>query len=192
MRLREAVDASSLASPLPQRGMMGKPRAAMPWVTRSPPFSQALKGRNTGRPPSLARILIHLVFSTKNRKPWLTDAIRDELHAYIGGIVENQKGTLLKTGSASDHIHLLIAHPRTCAPSDRSGAGNQNGVIQMADGQRRAICGLSQAERLWDLFVAFDLMRGTTPRGGQSIQTEITCLPACLPHSPHLCAGAVH
>jgi REP element-mobilizing transposase RayT len=48
----------------------------------------------------------------------LADDIRDELHAYIGGIVENQKGTLLKAGSVADHIHLLIAHPRTSAPAE--------------------------------------------------------------------------
>jgi len=69
-------------------------------------------------PQSLSQILIHLVFSTKNRESWLGDDIRDELHAYIGGIVENKKGTLLKAGSVADHIHLLIAHPRTSAPSD--------------------------------------------------------------------------
>ena len=69
-------------------------------------------------PQSLARILVHIVFSTKNRTAWLSDDIRSELHAYIGGIVENQKGVLLKSGSVSDHIHLLIAHPRTCAPSE--------------------------------------------------------------------------
>jgi REP element-mobilizing transposase RayT len=69
-------------------------------------------------PQSLAQILVHLVFSTKNRETLLADDIRDELHAYIGGIVENQKGTLLKSGSVADHIHLLIAHPRTCAPSE--------------------------------------------------------------------------
>ena len=68
-------------------------------------------------PQSLAQILVHLVFSTKTREPLLADEIRDELHAYIGGIVENQKGTLLKAGSVADHIHLLIAHPRTCAPA---------------------------------------------------------------------------
>lgn len=67
---------------------------------------------------SLAQILVHLVFSTKNRKLWLADDIRDELHAYIGGIVENHKGTLIKSGSVEDHIHLLIAHPRTTAPSE--------------------------------------------------------------------------
>ena len=69
-------------------------------------------------PQSLAQILVHLVFSTKNREPWLADEIRDELHAYIGGVVENHKGTLLKSGSVADHIHLLIAQPRTCAPAE--------------------------------------------------------------------------
>ena len=67
---------------------------------------------------SLAQILVHLVFSTKNREAWLADELRDELHAYIAGIIENQKGTLLKAGSVTDHLHLLLAHPRTCAPSE--------------------------------------------------------------------------
>ena len=66
---------------------------------------------------SLAEILVHVVFSTKNREPVLSDDVRDELHAYIGGIVDNHGGTLLKAGSVSDHIHLLISHPRTCSPS---------------------------------------------------------------------------
>src|SRR5690349_7438953 len=67
---------------------------------------------------SLAQILVHLVFSTKDRKPQIDDEIRDELHAYLGGIIENHRGTLLKAGSVYDHIHLLIVHPRTIAPSD--------------------------------------------------------------------------
>jgi REP element-mobilizing transposase RayT len=81
------------------------------------PFAQALKGRIL-MPQSLAQILVHLVFSTKNREMLLADDIRDDLHAYIGGIVDHQKGTLLKAGSVADHIHLLISLPRTCAPSD--------------------------------------------------------------------------
>ena len=47
-------------------------------------------------PQSLAQILVHLVFSTKNREPCLVENLRDELHAYIGGIVERLNGTLLK------------------------------------------------------------------------------------------------
>lgn len=69
-------------------------------------------------PQSLAQILVHLVFSTKNRERVIEDADRDELHAYIGGIVGNHRGTLLKAGSVADHIHLLIAHPRTCSPAE--------------------------------------------------------------------------
>lgn len=68
-------------------------------------------------PQSLASLLIHLVFSTKGRERWLQDDVRDELHAYIGGIIDHHGGALLFAGSVEDHIHLLIAHPRTCSPS---------------------------------------------------------------------------
>ena len=67
---------------------------------------------------SLAQILVHLVFSTKGREPQIHDQLREELHAYIGGIIENHRGTLLKAGSVQDHIHLLLAHSRTIAPSE--------------------------------------------------------------------------
>jgi putative transposase len=69
-------------------------------------------------PQSLAKVMVHLVFSTKDRESILGDEIRDELHAYIGGIIGSLKGTLLKSGSVSDHIHLLIAQPRTISISD--------------------------------------------------------------------------
>jgi putative transposase len=69
-------------------------------------------------PQSLAQILVHVVFSTKNREPVLDDSIRRELHEYVGGIVRKLGGDLLKAGSVADHIHLLVAHPRTCAPAD--------------------------------------------------------------------------
>ena len=60
----------------------------------------------------------HLVFSTKDREPWLLDSVRDDLHAYIGGTISNHDGVLLKAGSVLDHIHLLASHPRTMAPSE--------------------------------------------------------------------------
>jgi putative transposase len=69
-------------------------------------------------PQSLSQIMVHLVFSNKDREPMLNDEIRDELHAYIGGIITNEKGTLLKSGSVYDHIHLLIALPRTISAAD--------------------------------------------------------------------------
>jgi putative transposase len=69
-------------------------------------------------PQSLAQILVHLVFSVKNREPLLEDSTHAELHAYLGGIIRNLNGTLLKAGSVTDHIHLLVAHPRTCSPAE--------------------------------------------------------------------------
>lgn len=36
-------------------------------------------------PQSLSRVLLHIVFSTKQRKPWISPAIQDRLHAYLAG-----------------------------------------------------------------------------------------------------------
>jgi putative transposase len=69
-------------------------------------------------PQSLASLLVHVVFSTKDREPILSDEIREDLHDYIGGIVRDCGGTLLAAGSVADHIHLLISHPRTISPAD--------------------------------------------------------------------------
>ena len=62
---------------------------------------------------SLSQVIVHLVFSTKNRQPLLQDAWRPDLHAWIGGIVRDLDGSLVAAGSVADHIHLLIHMPRT-------------------------------------------------------------------------------
>lgn len=69
-------------------------------------------------PHSLSRILVHLVFSTKGRAPILPNSLRSNLYAYIGGIIAHRGGKLLAAGAMPDHLHLLLAHPRTCSPAD--------------------------------------------------------------------------
>ena len=59
-------------------------------------------------PQTYTRLLYHIVFSTKNREPWIDPMWRPELHAFIGGIVRNRKGDLLAAGGIPDHIHLLV------------------------------------------------------------------------------------
>jgi putative transposase len=78
------------------------------------------EGNNLGlnMPQSLGKIFIHIVFSTKNRARIIPDTLRDELHAYFGGIVESCNGKLLKVGSVGDHVHLLVLLSRTCTISD--------------------------------------------------------------------------
>ncbi|MDB4766997.1 IS200/IS605 family transposase [bacterium] len=57
-------------------------------------------------------ILVHVVFSTKFRKPVLHDDWRDELLAYIGGTIKDHKAVLLRSGGIEDHVHLSIKfHP---------------------------------------------------------------------------------
>jgi REP element-mobilizing transposase RayT len=82
---------------------------------------------------SLAKILVHFVFSTKHREPLITDSVRDDLHAYIGGIVGNISGTLLGAGSVEDHIHLLISHPRTKSPAEVVEAVKKGSSIWIKD-----------------------------------------------------------
>jgi REP element-mobilizing transposase RayT len=68
---------------------------------------------------SLSKILVHTVFSTKDRYPYLRDrAVREEMHRYLGGILSNMKCQPIVLGGVEDHVHLLCALARTCAASD--------------------------------------------------------------------------
>ncbi|WP_035615910.1 IS200/IS605 family transposase [Haloferula sp. BvORR071] len=69
-------------------------------------------------PQSLSSLLVHLVFSTKDRAPIIPDHLREDLYSYIGGIISQRNGVLLAAGSMPDHIHLLISLPRTIAPAE--------------------------------------------------------------------------
>ena len=64
---------------------------------------------------SLAKILVHVVFSTKERRPFLGDAgRRKELHRYMGGILTNLACQPITIGGVEDHVHILCALSRTC------------------------------------------------------------------------------
>ena len=70
-------------------------------------------------PQSLAKILVHTVFSTKERRPFLRDkALREELHRYLGGILSNLGCQPIIAGGVEDHVHLLCALSRTCEPAE--------------------------------------------------------------------------
>lgn len=69
-------------------------------------------------PQSLARLHVHLIFSTKLRSPWLCDAIRDSLHSYMAAVLQNMGCPALLINSVEDHVHVLFELSRTCAVSD--------------------------------------------------------------------------
>jgi len=51
----------------------------------------------------------HIVWSTKHREPVITTDIKESLHAYMGGIVRDYEGSLLKINGMPDHVHLLLS-----------------------------------------------------------------------------------
>lgn len=60
-------------------------------------------------PSTHTSLYFHLVFSTKERLPLIAKDLKDKLHAYLGGIVRNQKGVALAVGGIDNHVHLLVS-----------------------------------------------------------------------------------
>ena len=68
---------------------------------------------------SLSRLWTHLIFSTKNRFPFLTDkTIRTNLHAYLAKVLREQDCETLIVNGVEDHIHALFALSRTHCIAD--------------------------------------------------------------------------
>ncbi len=63
-------------------------------------------------------ILAHVVFSTTDRTPFLSDIIRPDVHAYIGGILRELRATPIAIGGTSDHVHILGGIPANLAIAD--------------------------------------------------------------------------
>ncbi len=63
-------------------------------------------------------LLIHVIFSTSGRTPLLTDAIRPEVHAYLGGILRELDAIPIAIGGTADHVHLLTRLPANLALAD--------------------------------------------------------------------------
>jgi REP element-mobilizing transposase RayT len=66
---------------------------------------------------SLANIVVHLVFSTKDRRPLIREAERGQLHAYVCGVIKSHDSPLIEINSVCDHIHILFAQSKNHAPA---------------------------------------------------------------------------
>ena len=61
---------------------------------------------------SLAKIVVHLIFSTKNRRPLIVPEVREELEGYLVGILGNLDSPSLLIKSVADHVHVLFTLSR--------------------------------------------------------------------------------
>ena len=65
-------------------------------------------------PQSLSRIYLHIVFSTKDRQPFLSDSqLRKSLHSFIAGTMKQLDCIPVEIGGVEDHVHILCLLPRT-------------------------------------------------------------------------------
>jgi REP element-mobilizing transposase RayT len=59
-------------------------------------------------PRTYTQTLFHIVFSTKNREPWISGDVRSRLYKYIGGLVRAQDCVLCDINGVEDHVHLYL------------------------------------------------------------------------------------
>jgi putative transposase len=59
-------------------------------------------------PGTYSQLLLHVVFSTAGRTPWITPEVAERLYPYIGGIVRAEKGVLYDIGGVEDHVHMYL------------------------------------------------------------------------------------
>jgi REP element-mobilizing transposase RayT len=57
---------------------------------------------------TFTNLLVHTVFSTKHRVPFLQEPLRERLYEYVGGILRKEGDILLEIGGIPDHVHLLV------------------------------------------------------------------------------------
>lgn len=63
-------------------------------------------------PQSLSFVLIHYVFSTKDRQPSIIPAVRPILHAYMATVVRDHGCECYRVGGTADHVHLAVRQSR--------------------------------------------------------------------------------
>jgi REP element-mobilizing transposase RayT len=108
---------------MPQRGIDPKPKVAaerLPWV--NDPEEHNPKGVATIlglMSQSLSAVYLHLVFSTKDRTPFLRDVeVRKALHGYIGAASRQLDCPPIQVGGTEDHVHVLARFGRSIAQAE--------------------------------------------------------------------------
>lgn len=69
-------------------------------------------------PQSLSQVVIHVIFSTKHRTPWLNENLRKSLFAYLATVLKSDGHVPILIGGHDDHMHLLFGLARTVSISE--------------------------------------------------------------------------
>jgi len=69
-------------------------------------------------PQSLSKVILQIVFSTKNREPWLEPDVRPRMHAYLATVCRDLGAELFRVGGVADHVHIVTTLPRTVSQAE--------------------------------------------------------------------------
>jgi REP element-mobilizing transposase RayT len=69
-------------------------------------------------PQSLSKVILHIIFSTRNREPWLDPNVRPRMHAYLATICRDLGAEVVRVGGVADHVHIITTLPRTVSQAD--------------------------------------------------------------------------
>ena len=87
-----------------------------------------------------SNLMVHVVFSTKDRAPTLDSELKPRLFAYMGGIIRELGGTALLINGPADHVHILMLFPAKIALSEMMGKlkANSSGWVHREFPAKRA------------------------------------------------------
>ena len=69
-------------------------------------------------PQSLSKVILQIVFSTKNREPWLEPDVRPRMNAYLATVCRDLGAELVRVGGVADHVHIVTTLPRTVSQAE--------------------------------------------------------------------------
>jgi len=64
-------------------------------------------------PQSLSKVIVHIIFSTKDREAWLGLDVRPRMHAYLATVCRDLGAEVVRVGGVADHVHIVTTLPRT-------------------------------------------------------------------------------
>jgi REP element-mobilizing transposase RayT len=114
-----------------------------PWVCGKWPSP----GRGEKMSHTCGNVLLHVIFSTHQRRPLIKPEFRADLFAYLGGIIREMSGTALIINGTADHVHMLIRIRPSQAPAENC-ADRKNKFIALGS---RTLCELRLANRIRSL-----------------------------------------
>ena len=68
-------------------------------------------------PQSLSNVILHIIFSTKDRSPFLDESVRERMHGYLATLCRDLDSICYKVGGVADHVHIVTSLPRTLTQS---------------------------------------------------------------------------